>query len=106
MALDAFMPQGLTQLIAATTTPSTAISLSPKTPSVRIYADAAVHFAFGSSTGSSGILATMATTSTPANGIGMMGPSVEVFTIGGENTYLSFISSATANVRVTPGYGV
>jgi hypothetical protein len=106
MALDCFFPQGLTKLIACTTTPSTAISLDIRTQMVRVHADTVIHLAFGCSTGSSGIVATMPTTSTPANGIRMASDSVEVFSIG-PGAYLSFISSGgSGTVTATPGYGI
>lgn len=108
MSLDAFQPQGLSQLIAATTTASTAIQLSAVgAPAARVVTDAAVFVAWGSSTGSSGITATAPTTSTPANGMRMLANSLEVFTLGGQNLWLSFITSAAAgaNVWVVGGYG-
>jgi hypothetical protein len=105
MALDCFQPQGLSLFFACSTTPTTAMQLPLLTQGVRIFADAQVHFAFGTSTGSSGLVATMPTSAAPANGICMVGGTVEAFNIG-PGAYLSFISSATANVRVTPGYGV
>jgi hypothetical protein len=105
MGLECFQPQGLSKLITCTTTPSTAIQLAAPAVGVRIFADAQVHFAFGSTAGSSGILATMPTSAAPANGICLAGGSVEVFTIG-PNAYLSFISSGAATVQFTPGNGI
>jgi hypothetical protein len=105
MGLECFNPQGLSQLISVTTTPSTAIQLPNPSNGVRIYAEGQIHFAFGSTSGSSGILATMATSAATANGICLPAGSVETFVIG-PNAYLSFISSAAATVRFTPGNGI
>ena len=105
MGLECFNPMGLTQLIAVTTTASTAMALNVPAHGVRIRADAALHFAFGSTAGSSAITASIPTTSTPANGIPMLASSVEVFNIG-PNAYLSFISTAATNAWVTPGHGI
>lgn len=103
--LESFQPQGLTQLIAVTTSPSAAVQLSAPTVGVRIKADAQVYFAFGSSAGSSSLQASIPTTSTPANGIPLVASAPESFNIG-PNAWLSFISTATANVNVTGGFGV
>jgi hypothetical protein len=105
MGLECFTPQGLSQLISVTTTPSTAIRLPSPTNGVRIYAEGQIHFAFGSTVGSSGILATMPTSAATANGICMPAGSVETFIIG-PGAYLSFISSAAATLRFTPGSGI
>jgi hypothetical protein len=106
MGLAAFIPAGLSKLVAATTTASTAITQSVPMEAIRIHSDGPVHFAFGSSTGSSGITASTPTTSVPANGISLLGGAAEVFNIG-PAAYLSFIttSSTGASVRITPGTG-
>jgi hypothetical protein len=107
MPLDAFQPQGLTQLISVTTTPSTAVLLSAPQVGCRIQTDGLVHFAFGSSAGSSLIQAAVASTSTPANGIPVLANSAEVFNIGAA-AYVSLVSTAAGptNVRLTPGFGI
>lgn len=107
MGLDAFRPQGLTQLISVTTTPSTAVQLSSPTMGCRIQTEGQVHFAFGSSAGSSVMTAAVPSTSTPANGIPILANSAEVFNIG-PNAYISVVSTAPGptNVRLTPGYGI
>lgn len=107
MPLTSFQPQGLTQLISVTTTPSTPVQLSAPQMGVRIWTDAVVHFAFGSSTGSSGISCAIPSTSTPANGIPLQANSVESFNVG-PNAWLSFCSTAAgpANVKFTAGFGV
>jgi hypothetical protein len=106
MGLDAFNPCGLTKLVAATTTASTAITLDKPTMAVRVQPSDPVYFAFGSSVGSSAMVAAAPSTSTPGNGIPLLGGSAEVFNIG-PNAYLSFVTSGStgASVFLTPGMG-
>lgn len=106
MSLDAFMPQGLTQLVGVTTTPTTAQQLALPTEGVRIQTDGLVHFAFGSSTGSSTLQAAVPSSNAPANGVPVLANTVEVFNIG-PGAYYSIVSTAAgpATVRLTPGFG-
>jgi hypothetical protein len=105
MGLEAFMPSGLSQVLTVATTATPAIRLPNPAAGVRIETDSQVYFAIGSTAGSSDLAATIPTSSTPANGIRMMATSVEVFNVG-PNAYISFISTATASVSLTPGNGV
>ena len=108
MAIEAFQPQGLTQLIMVTTTPSTAVQMGPQS-GIRVVVDpvAKVHFAFGSSTGSSGIQAALPTTSTPANGIPLLAGADATFNLV-PNAYVSLISSAAGPtpVEIQSGFGL
>lgn len=104
---DPFRPQGLSQLVAVTTAPSAALQLGiPGLPSVRIKTDADLFYAYGTSAGSSNIQCTVPTTSTPANGIDMVGPSVEVFGCGPGAWFSFATSSGTANARFVGGSGM
>ncbi len=105
MGLEAFTPTGLSQVLTVSTTATPAIQLPTPATGVRIMTDAAIYWAKGSTNGSSNLAATIPTSAAPANGIGMMAVSVEVFNIG-PNAWLSFISTGSANVVLTPGYGV
>lgn len=109
MAIEAFQPQGNTQLIQVTTTPSTAIQLGVAQSGVRIVTEggAKVHFAFSSSAGSSALQAALPTTSTPANGNPLLPNTDATFNIG-PNAWLSFISSSPGPtpVEVTAGFGL
>lgn len=104
--LTAFQPQGLTQVFSVTTTPTSAFQLSAATFGVRFQAEGQVHFAFGSSAGSSAISCAIPTTAVPANGIPLIN-SVEAFNIG-QSAWLSLCSTAPGPtpVRVTGGFGV
>lgn len=100
--LEAFQPQGNTQLVAVTTAPSAALQMPGSIIGSRIRVDAACFFAFSVS---SGVTCTIPTTSTPANGIPLM-PGAETFNLA-PNAWLSFAtSSGTANAWFTGGFGV
>lgn len=104
MSLDAFYPQGNTQLIAATTTASAAIQASTGSiPGIRVRTSALVYMAVSLS---SGVAAVAPTTSAAANGIWLTNAVHEKFNVP-TNCWLSFITSAAAGalVTVTAGYG-
>lgn len=106
MALDAFLGQGATSLIVATTTASAAYQISTGAiQGCKVLVQGStqhVFMAFGQTTAT----AALPTTSTPARGMPMQPGSDQSFSIppGG---FVSFItSSGTANVFITPGIGL
>lgn len=105
MSLDAFLPQGNSQLISATTTPSAAIQVSTGShQGVRIRTSAVAYFSVSSS---SSVTVSMPSTGTPANGIPLNAGAQEKFSIP-PNGWLSFMTSASAGalIYVTPGAGL
>ncbi len=104
MSLDAFYPQGNSQLIAATTTASAAIQ--PSTGNITGFRVRTSALAYMAVSVSSAVVALAPTTGTPANGIWLTNAVAEKFN-GGPNCWLSFITSAAAGalVNVTPGFG-
>jgi hypothetical protein len=105
MALDAFLPQGNSQLISATTTPSAAIQASTGgIQGVRIRSSAV---AFVSISKTSSDTVSIPTTSTPANGIPLIATVFEKFSVP-PNAWLSFMTSGASGalIYVTPGIGL
>lgn len=105
MALDAFLAQGLTSLVIATTTASTAYQFS--TGSIQgckiLIQGSSQHVfsAFGQTTAT----AVLPTTSVPANGMPFQ-PNSDQTLSNPPGDFVSFItSSGTANVFITPGIG-
>lgn len=104
MSLDAFMPQGNSQLCSATTTPSTGFQVTGNITTVRIRTSA---LAFVAISVSSGVTCAIPSTSAAANGIPLNSASQEKFTVP-PNAYLSFMTSAVAGalIYITPGAGI
>ena len=106
MALDAFQPQGLTSLIAATTTASAAIQVSTGAiQGCRVTVQGStqhVFIAFGQSTAT----AVLPTTSTPAAGMPLLPTTDRAFTMPPGGWVSAITASGTANVYITPGIGL
>lgn len=105
MALDAFLPQGLTSLVIATTTASTAYRFSTGSiQGCKILVQGSTQHVF-TAFGQSSAIASLPTTSTPATGMPMHPNSDQTFSCP-PGDFVSFItSSGTANVFITPGIG-
>jgi hypothetical protein len=105
MPLTAFLPQGATALIAATTTASAAIQVSTGAiQGCKVVVQGStqhVFLAFGQSTAT----AVLPTTGTPALGMPVQPGSDQTFTIPPGAWVSAITSSGTANVFLTPGFG-
>lgn len=106
MALNAFLPQGLTSLVVATTTASTAYQFaSGAIQGCKILIQGSTQHVF-TAFGQTSATAALPTTSTPANGMPLQPGSDQTFS-NPPGCFVSFItSSGTANVFITPGIGV
>lgn len=104
--LYAFQPQGLTSLIVATTTASTAYQFSTGgIQGCKVLVNGSTQHVFAAF-GQSSAIAALPTTSTPAAGMPLLPGSDQTFTVP-PGDFCSFITaSGTANVWVTPGIGV
>lgn len=106
MALDAFLPQGNTSLIAATTTASAAIQVSTGAiQGLKALIQGStqhVFLAFGQTTAT----AVLPTTSTPAAGMPLQPGSDQTFSIPPGGWVSAITASGTANVYLTPGIGL
>ncbi len=103
---QAFQEQGLTSLIAATTTASAAVQVSTGAiQGCKVLVQGStqhVFLAFGQTTAT----AVLPTTSTPADGMPVQPGSDNTFTIPPGGWVSAITSSGTANVFITPGIGL
>lgn len=106
MALDAFLPQGDTSLIAATTTASAAIQVSTGAiQGMRVLLQGSTQHAF-LAVGQSTATAALPTTSTPGAGMPFLPNAASPLTIPPGGWVSAITASGTVNVYLTPGIGL